>query len=185
MVLLEASGDGWRVVCAKESDRWSHRIDPVMAGQPAPGLLTSIEGTDRDPWPRSPPFQELVIQPRPADSSTRQITALLLGRAGTAHWSASVELLVDPPRVVIDAACRVHQVPGFLGSTYQCSAPLELGSNATIRLGPTRADCSVTLIAERGEIASVTRLSGVIAICPKPIVAPNTARWRYHLKLVR
>ena len=95
-------------------DRWRH----VVAG--AGDLrLASVEGpaeTGADPrWPASPVLTEVTLVEaggRPA--------ILGVGRAGRSHFSASVTAHPElPDTLLFEIACRLHEPPGPLGSTYQ------------------------------------------------------------------
>src|SRR5688500_12794721 len=97
LAALDTTGDGLRVVFEKRGDRWQHRIERVRAnvGEPA---LQSSEGGAADDWPASPPFQDLSEETLP-DGRT---VLFLVGRAGTSHWSASVEAAHEPPQLIFD-----------------------------------------------------------------------------------
>ncbi|MBL9123800.1 MAG: hypothetical protein JNG90_09220 [Planctomycetaceae bacterium] len=86
-------------------------------------VFESIEGTPEEDWPPSPPLQELHLEARP---DGKQL-ALLVGMAGTSHWSLSVEFDPAAGTAVFDVACRVKRAPGGLGSRYRRSgsAPQE------------------------------------------------------------
>jgi len=103
----EARVDG----AATDADR-SHG-----ARRPRTVVFESIEGTPEEDWPPSPPLQELHLEARP---DGKQL-ALLVGMAGTSHWSLSVEFDAAAGTAVFDVACRVKRAPGGLGSRYRRS----------------------------------------------------------------
>ena len=80
-------------------------------------LLASVEGTAAEPWPASPPFQQAHLESRPGG---RQVV-LLVGMAGSSHWSASVEIDPASDAALFDVACRMHGRADWLGSRYRVS----------------------------------------------------------------
>ena len=99
------------------ADRFGHWI-AARDGGGWRRLLESVEGEGEAPWPPSPALQELHVESR----GEHNVVALLVGRAGPAHWSLSVEL-AEPAaggsRLAYDLACRVGVAPGWLGSSYR------------------------------------------------------------------
>lgn len=130
--LRMAAGD-LEVVFEWEGDRWRHRIAHrgrlVAESVEGPG-----DGGD-DRWPRSPALQEVS-----AGGGDRPVL-LAVGSAGRSHFSASVA--ADPSRpdtVLVEVACRVHERPEWLGSTYR------LGTGGTTRIrGETVGDPPCTV----------------------------------------
>lgn len=125
-------------------DRWRHRVRS-LAGGAERTVVASLEGgaaaaAESDPrWPASPVIVELMagpVTPAPA--------LLGVGAAGRSHFSLAVTahpMLVDA--VLVEVACRVHEAPGRLGSTYRDPAgvvvvapepgPASVGLPRTIR----------------------------------------------------
>ena len=100
-----------------QRDRYAHRILAGVGGRELK-LLESVEGSDQQDWPPSPPLQQLSIeQPRPGEH-----VALLVGMAGKSHWSVSVEPLAGKAGFLFDVACR-RSAPGRLASTYRPLTP--------------------------------------------------------------
>lgn len=98
-------------------DRWQTRIELLCGAGPPVTLLQSVEGSSTDPWPASPPLQD--IQQLPGSPSV----ILATGMAGTGHWSVSMEATGTPTRdqIVWDAAVRLRTPPpasDTLGSVY-------------------------------------------------------------------
>jgi hypothetical protein len=104
-----------RVVFERRADRWGHVIERLDNGDWHP-WLTSLEGDATDDWPPSPPFQELH---RTTLADGRDVI-LLVGRAGTSHWSGSVE--ISGESLVFDIACRHSRAAEKLQSTYAIDA---------------------------------------------------------------
>lgn len=108
-----------QLVFAWQGDRYGHRVELPRAPEMQPGralcLLQSEEGQPDEIWPPSPPLQECHLESRPNECTV----ALLVGRAGTSHWSLSV--LCDPHsgRMTFEAACRLRGESGSLGSSYR------------------------------------------------------------------
>lgn len=132
-----------------------------------------MEGGADDPWPLSPPLQELHVE-RNADG--RQV-ALLVGRAGRSHWSLSVEPFEN--RLVFDAACRLSGEAEWLGSSYRAAGGMTgvdgivALAGGTLRMVSAEAD-GATLVID----ADVLRIEAARAA-----LGPRTARWRYTIEL--
>ncbi len=134
-------------------DRWRHIVRPVAGGGRT--IATSLEGfepgvAEGDPrWPVSPVIVEVMAGPVAAAAAP---TLLGVGAAGRSHYSLAVTAHpVVGDAVLVEIACRVHEPPGPLGSTY--------------RLGHG-ADDVVVVAPEPG---------------PEPAGLPRTIRWSYAL----
>jgi hypothetical protein len=125
----------------------------------------SLEGESDDSWPASPPFQELTLETR----DDHQI-AFLVGKAGTSHWSASVEPSAEREEVGFDIACRVHHPPQRLGSQ--------------MTVDPAGAALEVIASTEMESRCEVRMENGRIEVIPlaAPARLPATVRWRYVVK---
>jgi hypothetical protein len=90
-------------------DRWQHRVS-------VGGLIVaeSVEAGAEPRWPASPPLVDLstaTIAGRP--------TIVGIGLAGRAHFSAGIlPHPVRPDTLLFEIACRLHEPPAWLGSTY-------------------------------------------------------------------
>ena len=94
-------------------DRWRHVVAVADGSR-----LESVEGpaaTGGDPrWPASPVFTEVSL----VDVGGRA-AILGVGLAGRSHFSVSVAAHPDlPDTLLFEIACRIHEPPGPLGSTY-------------------------------------------------------------------
>ena len=126
-------------------------------------------------------MQELSLQ---RENLTSPPVAMLLGRAGTAHWSASFEFDVRPMRLIVDVACRISQPPGFVGSRYRMAAApadiqriqdrIELARNADRVVSGRAEDCQASRSIDD---------SHELAISPRPQKPPATLRWKYIIAL--
>jgi hypothetical protein len=191
---VSPSGHVLRVVLEQAADRVGHRIEvlvPRVADSPSIlAELRSLEGTSHELWPPSPPLQSCSLQEiRPG-----QIAAFLVGMAGKSHWSASIEAVPSQGVVVFDVACRVPQMPDWLGSTYSPSAAgmedqhsRQLQSPvAILRLGKVALSLSVAPAGDAAPPAmNLTSEGGLqIACClDAPVLRPTTFRWRYSVRI--
>ena len=157
---VKLAAGGLTVRFDRTGDRISHSI---LIGESEVPLLDSLEGESDEAWPPSPPFQELTLETR----GDRQL-ALLVGKAGTSHWSASV----DPQRdqILFDIACRIQFPPEWLGS----------------RMTVDFRDGSLEVVASTElELSSEHRIrNNCIEIFPRVAITrlPATVRWRYVIK---
>jgi hypothetical protein len=99
---------------SKCRDRLSHTIG-IRIGDSYMPLLESIEGSEEEPWPASPPMQQMV-----EECFTPGATPVLLGvgLSGNGHWSMAVETL-DSKRLKFDVACKNSKKATWLGSQYR------------------------------------------------------------------
>ena len=181
MNVLEAindEGHGLRLTFSWIGDRYAQQVDYCGPTGTTP-LLTSLEGNDQVVWPPSPPLQQLTFEERP-----RGPIALLIGMAGTSHWSVSVEADTARGEIVFDVACRISQQPLFLGTTYLSTQTVAAaqGKNVSLAAGVTLESLPVC-----EEVADAT---GAIEIADSQIkiaaVSPEvgeTPRWKYRLAL--
>ena len=128
----------------KSSDRFGNRISLIVAEstndvQTESPFVTSIEGTDTDEWPPSPPLQDFSIEPR-----QDQTLLLAVGMAGRSHWSASIAAN-NNSSLEFDMACRLRSSPSFLGSTFQLADDCQFEpcseSRIVISLGNEKIEC--------------------------------------------
>lgn len=124
-VRLDAGG--LSVVFTWSGDRWTHRV--TTAGAAEDSGWASLDGPwppTRDPrWPASPVLVELsrVALPQAAAAGGQAIVGV--GLAGRSHFSASIA--PDPTvtgAVRFEIACRLHEPPDWLGSTYRVGRQL-------------------------------------------------------------
>ncbi len=178
--VIDRDGRGLRVVFQRQADRWTHRIE-IIDGAQSCCLLTSVEGTSEQPWPPSPPLQQLSIEERAPGNRV----ALLLGMAGRSHWSASVECDPASLSLLFDMACRVPQPPQRLGRCYRTEVPLAessleqarfttAGAAVTLQLPPSANPPSVALALPENRIEVVFQDLTVARV-------PSTLRWTYRV----
>jgi len=116
------SADGaWRiehgrvaVTFMREGDRWGHTaaVDGIVVARSVEGPWPP-GGDDR--WPASPVVTEML------EVATANGPALAgVGRVGRSHVSACVAAEPHlPDTLFVEIACRIHDGPGWLGSTYR------------------------------------------------------------------
>ena len=161
-VILGGGASGaLRVRFVRRGDRWGHVVELLVEGGVVP-LAESVEGGPEENWPASPPLTDLHIENRPPGGQV----ALLVGKAGSSHWSASVELDAAGSLVIFDVACRLRAEPGSLGSTYSM---LSAQQSVTPLEG--------AVLVELGQGKAVIRPTSA----DRP--APRTDRWRYSIGL--
>lgn len=159
-------------------DRLGHCVECVTESA-VHLLLTSVEDDDESPWPASPPWQELNVHT--VDGAQ---AALLVGRAGTSHWSLSLAAEEQKKSLVWDAACRFRQRPAWLGCTYQLHAQPVQFDAAHCRW----EICGVRLMLEIGramELPATLQLNDEqLAIRASTAAAtfPQTVQWTYGLR---
>ena len=120
-------------------DRWTHRI--TIAGSEASADWTSLDGPfgpGNDPrWPASPVLVELSRVAVAGGTGDTSEAIGGVGLAGRSHFSASIAVDPRDARTLrFEIACRLHEPPGWLGSTYR-------QNNRLFRLTPM--DGSTTL----------------------------------------
>ena len=99
---------------SKLRDRLSHTIGIFIDDSYLP-LLESIEGSETEPWPASPPMQQIVEECFTPGASP---VLLGVGLSGNGHWSIAVETL-DSKRLKFDVACKNSKNAVWLGSQYR------------------------------------------------------------------
>jgi hypothetical protein len=172
-VVLSA-GERLQVRFAWRGDRWAHTIEARDNGRAIWRLESQQTGDDPN-WPPSPALQSLQLTAVPG----RGNVALLLGMAGSSHWSASVEADSVGEQITFDIACRISTKPANLGSNYSLQM-LEDGKTARtdgprIELITSPESDAAQLSVETGEQKIVVR------VATEQLSTPQTVRWRYFV----
>ena len=167
------AGRALRVVFDWHVDRFTHTVG-VVDGDHFEPLLVSVEGMADDHWPRNPAFQNL---------SMMESTALLVGMAGTSHYSASVEAVSSAIR--FDMACRVKQQPEYLGSEYQTLPPVKTVDTGSISFISCGRSGRLQLRSNRPASVTTTSTATGITLHTSTFAEsyPETIRWDYQLDL--
>ena len=100
-------------------DRWAHRITTGEAT-----IWTSLDGPcppANDPrWPASPVLVELSRVSVPRGDAAVSQAFVGVGLAGRSHFSASIASDPHDAGVIrFEIACRLHDPPVWIGSTYR------------------------------------------------------------------
>lgn len=177
---INQRGFGCRVSFHWHRDRFGHTIGLVHGERHIP-LLASREGTNDEHWPDSPVLQSLNAQIR---NDGRQV-GLLVGMAGSNHWSASVEANVGRTSLHFDVACRSKSSLEFVGSRYRTMLdPIHVNSDR-LDWNVSGYGCQLRLEPIDGHPlprleATVDGLS--ISAAPHRPTCPTTIRWRYAVE---
>ena len=175
---LSIAGCGLEVRFNWTGDRYAHSVWDVRG--PEVCLLSSLEGKLDQSWPPSPPLQQFHIEHRPTGD-----VALLVGMAGSAHWSASFGAGAPDGALLVQAACRSKAVMGALGSSYRA-----IGA-AKILLDQTACAIEMTACKCLLDPGLATRLLALedcawgVRFAPELIecVNPHTVQWSYGISL--
>lgn len=154
--VLEA--DGVRAVFVRRGDRYAHRIEVRdAAGETWTTAVESREGTDEEPWPPSPPFQQLHVERRKTGD-----VVLLVGMAGRSHWSAAVDICPERKTLRFDVAVRVQTAIERLGSAYDIG-----DSVVSSRIAATAAEGTESVGPFRFIPANLATIAPPATICWK------------------
>lgn len=182
--VVSIAAPGVQVTFVPKGDRFAQRIE---FGESA--WLEAVDEDDNasDSWPPSPPLQDVHLETRPGG----QQLALMIGRAGTSHWSISCELTPAPSELLFDVACRIKEPATWLGSRYQLSPGLAFHKSASggelisggkvwCRIS-TESDCNLIWQAELGRLTFVpySTADGAKTVASDRVA--HTIRWRYRL----
>lgn len=156
--------DGKRLRCAFSSaDGIFTHVVELIEGDAVTMVLSSVESHDETPWPASPPWQELHVHQLANGSPA----LMLVGRAGSSHWSMSVT--IDGDSLLFDVACRLRESPVFLGGTYRLSSAERLVSISPVP------------IEEIAPLAIKEADEQIIIDSTDVGQAPATVRWAYRI----
>lgn len=175
MSLAQAiEGGGLRIEFRRSGDRFGHAIVSTR-GAAAAEVLSSIEGPVDQVWPASPPLQELHIEDRPGNVKV----ALLVGMAGTSHWSLSCSLDPASSSATFDVACRAREQPIWLGSSYYPATTAVIEADTVTIALPEEHGCWHV----RSEHPLETDADCVRIAAPYPAANwPRTICWKYHVR---
>lgn len=181
LAAIDASGIGLQVEFHTHGRRIAHRILAVIGGQTIP-LLDSREGDDCEPFPPSPPLQQVAVEPR-ADGTR---VALLVGMAARSHWSVSVEELSSQRTLRFDVACRSTAAQcEQLGSSYRAAGSWQpLTAQGGLQC-PVRTDCIAKILgcADPEALCQVSGTAAMVSAQPTGRSRNATWRWRYDVVL--
>jgi hypothetical protein len=196
LTALDEHGHGLVVRFYWLGDRYGHSIDAVDGSAIRP-LLESLEGNSHDNWPASPPLQNISTSSVESDSEHGHV-AMLVGAAGTSHWSMCVsardrcdlsrDANLNQSELIFDVACRLKESPVWLGTSYRAIAG-QVAISEKFQQAYVPVDlpaCAVT--CESGQLQLDTSSDAFPIIrCNASSIAvdstPTTARWKYVLRL--
>lgn len=99
---------------SKLPDRLTHTIG-IILGETYVPVLEAVEGSAKDPWPPSPPMQQMVQESFTPDANP---VLLGVGLSGNGHWSSAIETK-DSRGLKFDIACKNSKSSTELGSRYR------------------------------------------------------------------
>jgi len=134
----QAADGSWRigrgrvaVTFVRAGDRWGHFV--AVDGDV---IARSVEGPwpagGDERWPASPVITEIV-----QIAAARGPALAGVGRAGRSHFSLCIAAVHEQAdALLVEIACRIHNGPGWLGSTYQAASdgPDGRRDGATLRI---------------------------------------------------
>ena len=177
--MLRLTTSQLEIQCDRTADRYSSKI-LANAGRGFHVVLRSIEGSNQDSAPPSPPIQQAVLDEIGAD----QKAILGVGMSGKSHWSSSVHWDQAASQMVFDIACRCNETINWLGSTYECcedshvEMPLQgvllRKHDQTVATLVALDNCVLSILDQRIQI--IANLAGSEKL-------PRTIRWQYAIRI--
>ncbi len=176
--MISISAGALSVRYSKLRDRLSHTVG-IAVGDSYTPWLESIEGSEDESWPASPPMQQMV-----EECFTPGTGPVLLGvgLSGNGHWSTAIETQTSG-RLKFDIACKNTKSSTWFGSQYRLLAPIQ----------PSIRPNSIEFLVESVRIElsmSIGRLDFSDAdrrVRVSPISEPSsiqTHRWCYEISLM-
>jgi hypothetical protein len=180
-----------RVEFYQQADRIAHRVLHLEDPRSWRPILESVEGDAESLCPPSPAFQQIHRARIESDENCGE-AIMLIGGAGTNHWSACVSC--DSPgeeTFTFDVACRCLGPAVWLGSTYRLPPSDQANHHADRALIPTesgRIELAVMQLGanESAELCTLRLNPGTIEIARSvPVMGDaTTCRWRYSITLL-
>ena len=172
---------------SKLADRLTHTIGMILGDTYIP-FLEAVEGSAKDPWPPSPPMQQMVQESFTPDASP---VLLGVGLSGNGHWSSAIETKVSRG-LKFDIACKNSKSSTELGSRYRVLGTIQpslrpnsveialAGANLIANNEITRIEFAVTIGRLDTRVAE-----GDIQVSPMsdPKLS-QTHRWCYEVSLL-
>jgi len=166
---------------SKFRDRLSHTIG-IIHGETLFPLLESIEGTEQEPWPASPPMQQMVEESFSPGASP---VLLGVGLSGNGHWSTAIETQRDQ-LLKFDIACKNSKSSSWFGSEYRVLAAAQSGADGSVwmSLDPIQCETRIEISVPIGQLQFFV-LEQKIRF--SPLSDPSdilTHRWCYEIRLL-
>jgi hypothetical protein len=177
--VLRLTTNQLEIQCDRTTDRYSSKI-LANSGSGFHAVLRSIEGSNQDSAPPSPPIQQAVLD----EIGTDQKAILGVGMSGKSHWSSSVHWDQAASQMVFDIACRCNENINWLGSSYECCEDSQVEMqpqgvllrkhNQTIATLVALDHCALSILDHRIQI--IANLAGSEKL-------PRTIRWQYAIRI--
>ncbi len=181
--MVSLSAGALSVRYSKLRDRLSHTIGISHRDHFLP-ILESVEGTELEPWPVSPPMQQMVEESFVPGASP---VLLGVGLSGNGHWSTAIETQSEQ-LLKFDVACKNSQSSSWFGSEYRVLTHATLGTwneSATLLMELDNLVARIEIAAPIGQIlCSIEEKIIRISPCSEP-ASIRTHRWCYEVKLLR
>ncbi len=176
--MISLSAGALSVRYSKLRDRLSHTVGMVVGDSYIP-LLESIEGSEEEPWPASPPMQQMVEECFTPGASP---VLLGVGLSGNGHWSTAIDTQKNG-RLKFDIACKNTKSSTWFGSQYRLLAPIQPSIRANsfeIFIETARMELSMS-------IGKLDFLDAERRVRVSPLSEPSliqTHRWCYEISLM-
>lgn len=176
--MISLSAGALSVRYSKLRDRLSHTVGIAVGDSYIP-LLESIEGSEEEPWPASPPMQQMVEECFTPGTSP---VLLGVGLSGNGHWSTAIETQ-KIGQLKFDIACKNTKSSTWFGSQYRILAPIQPSirpNSIEFFVEPARIELSMSI--GRLDFCDAERRVRV-----SPISEPSsiqTHRWCYEISLM-
>ncbi|MFM8413481.1 MAG: hypothetical protein ACKOCX_02030 [Planctomycetota bacterium] len=133
-----------------DGDRWRHEL--ITAAGRWRSVEGPLDGTGDSRWPESPVLVEVSLTTLAGGSAV-----LGVGLAGRSHFSLSAAACPGvADTILFEAACRIHEAPAWLGSTYRAADGRIVRISAAAARPPATVAWSYT-IGPRGVEAAAPR----------------------------
>jgi hypothetical protein len=177
--VLRLTSHHFEIQCDRVADRFCSEI-LVKEGDDSRVALRSIEGSNQDFAPPSPPIQQAVLDEIAPD----QKAILGVGMSGKSHWSSSIHWDQTKSQLVFDIACRCNETIAWLGSTYECGehAHVELHSEGLILQLDNRPVAKLVAL-DNCTLSVVDQKIQVSANLTNSEKLPRTIRWQYAIQV--
>lgn len=180
LFLGPVSGNALQFFLEPVSGRWQEKIS-LSGIETDEAIVIESVVDDESRWPLSPPWQEAV-----SEKHGDQNVLMAIGRAGRSHWSGCWRIVPESGGEAIEAeiACRIHDPPDFLGSTFRVAGRQEVVSENGDRIAIVGEDATITfytdpLLAHVQKTSdSLFSIQPVLAL-PSPV--PDTVSYRYRI----
>jgi hypothetical protein len=175
-----AFGDVLQIMLEPVAGQWQEKFSLISGSHDVPLVIESVvDGESR--WPLSPPWQEAVRERHGDDN-----VLMAIGRAGRSHWSGSWRIISGSDRVGIEAeiACRIHEPPSFLGSTFRVSSGLEIVSEDEESLVVIAENATITIHTDPGNASIKSAGESLFGVRPAqviPVRFPDTVSYRFRV----